>query len=192
VEEHFFDNPEHVDRRHKKYAVVIFLPHELDLLIAPLRERYDPIYNKVSSHLTLVFPFESTRSIDDLVETIREVIGQKNPFDIELESIGDFYPRSPFIYWRTKDNRHLHELYIELYLKLGMPIPRKNYIPHVTVAREISDHRVVMVKDKIASYLPHEKFSALAVDLVTPLPDERWVSVRRIPFASPAADLLLF
>ena len=51
----------------------------------------------------------------------------------------------------------------------------------VTVAKEISQHRVMLVKDAIASYLSRERFEVDAIDLIAPLPERRWVSVRTFP-----------
>jgi 2'-5' RNA ligase len=171
------------DRRRSEYAVVIFLPHHLDELIAPLREKYDPLYNLVSAHLTLVFPFYSHRPLEELVGAVESVVSRTEPLVVELDSIGDFYPKSPCIYWSVRSNNDLTELYYGLYASLELPLELKEYTPHVTIAREISDHRVMIVKDTIASYLPSEKFEVEAVNLITPLAGQKWISVRTIPLS---------
>jgi hypothetical protein len=48
----------------------------------------------------------------------------------------------------------------------------------VTVAKEISDHRVVLVKEKIVPYLGEESFEAETIDLIAPTANKQWVSVR--------------
>ena len=171
-----------VNRRQNEYAVIIYLPDNLDRIITPFREKYDPIYKQVSSHITLTFPFQTSKALDDLSDQIKSAISGTNPFAVELESINDFYPKSPVIFWSIKENKQLCELYYNLYSKLEIPIPHKKFIPHVTLAREISFHRVEIVKDSIASYLPSETFFAEGVDLVTPLADFKWVSVRTFGF----------
>ncbi len=171
------------ERRQNRYAIVIFLPPHLDEIIAPLRKKYDPIYNLVAAHLTLVFPFESGRSLDELVRVIKAETDRQVSTLIELESIGDYYPRFPVIYWKVKPNNDLNSLYYRLYSCLGLPVPYKEYQPHITVAREISHHRVMLVKDNIASYLPGEEFFAQRVDLITPMMGNKWVSVRTFPLA---------
>lgn len=169
---------EFVDRRKTEYAVIMFLPDNIDQIVHPFRERFDPLYNQVSSHITVVFPFTTNKSIDSLSLSIKSALQDCPPIPIELESIDDFYPDSAVIYWKLRENKHLCELYYLLYSKLEIPIPYKIYVPHVTLAREISPHRVEMVKDKIVSYLPKESFYLSTVDLVTPLADFKWVSVR--------------
>lgn len=170
------------DRRRNKYAIVVFLPAGLNEMAAPLREQFDPFYNLVASHITLVFPFDTNRPLEELAGIIKSEVDKLQSFLIQLDTVGDFYPKAPIIYWKVKENTQLCELYYRLYSALGMPIPFKQLTPHVTVAREISSHRVIMVKEKIASYLPQEKFYAGSIDLITPLVNERWVSVRTFPF----------
>lgn len=160
------------------YAVVIFLPPDLDELIYPLRQKFDPLYNKVPGHITLVFPFESNLTLNELSAMIRHELENIPPIDIELESIGDFYPKSPTIFWKLNDCAPIKQLYQKLHNRLELQIPHRNFVPHVTVAREISVHRVLLVKERIVPYLPAEKFTAQSIDLVVPIADEKWVSVR--------------
>jgi 2'-5' RNA ligase len=181
--DHFFSYTSTLkERRRNKYAVVIFLPQALTGVIAPLREQFDPLYSLVPPHITLVFPFETNRPLDELAGLVGGQTEMQKSFLIQLDTVGDFYPQAPIIYWNVRQNQHLRELYYRLYASLGIPIPYKEYMPHVTVAREISHHRVIIVKEKIASYLTQEKFYAGTIDLITPLVNERWVSVRTFPF----------
>lgn len=170
------------ERRRTEYAVVIFLPQRLDSIIAPFRQKYDPFYNRVDSHITITFPFESNLPLENISAMIKKVTDYHQPLSVELNSIGDFYPRSPVIYWEIQKNEQVCEIYYKLYASLDLPIPIKDYKPHVTLAREISNHRLISVKDAIASYLPSEKFEVNAIDLVTPLVNNRWVTVRSFPF----------
>jgi 2'-5' RNA ligase len=160
------------------YAVVIFLPAHLDELIYPLRQKFDPLYNKVPGHITIIFPIETTMTLNDLSAVIKQELQNIRPIEIELESIGDFYPVSPTIYWKLKTCEPVQLLYHTLHSKLELPIPYKQFVPHVTVAREISTHRVMLVKERIVPYLPNEKFTAQSIDLVVPIAYEKWVSVR--------------
>lgn len=181
---HYYHEASLDDRRRSKFAVVMFLPPHLDAVIYPLRERYDPDYNLISSHISVAFPFEIDLSLDQMASLIKREVDSCPPIEVTLNSIGDFYPREPIIYWNVSINPALEQLYFQLYSALDLPLPFKHYRPHVTVAREISRHRVMLVKDKIVSYLPSEKFVGKGLDLITPLAGQRWVSVRTFPLAS--------
>ncbi len=173
------------DRRHARYALVLYLPTELDEILAPHREKFDPLYNLVAAHVTIVFPFDSRWSLEDLSTMIEEELHNETEFSVTLSSIADFYPKSPVIYWKVLRSERLHGLYYRINGRLGLPIPFKEYVPHVTIAREISEHRVLFVKEKIVPYLPDESFVARSVDLITPLPGNRWVSVRTFGLKKP-------
>ncbi len=177
------------ERRHNRFAVVIFLPGPLEDVIAPWRERFDPIYNLVSPHLTLVFPFDSDRPLEELVTAVRTETQGQPAFKVELSSIGDFYPDDPVIYWGVKPSETLSDFHFRLHVRLGLALPHDKYTPHVTVAREISHHRIHIVKDKIVDYLPDEHFEAQTVDLITPVAGNKWVSVRSFPLVSTDAPL---
>lgn len=160
------------------YAVVIFLPDHLCRMIEPIREKYDPDFAIVDSHISLVFPFQTERSFDDVTSTIRRTVENIPPIKAELSSIGDFYPGFPLIYWEVKRCAPIDEVYKSLYARLDLALPHKNFIPHVTVAKEISDHRVVLVKEKIVPYLGEETFMAESIDLIAPTATKQWVSLR--------------
>lgn len=165
----------------QRYAVVILLPKHLNEIIAPVRRRFDPDYTVIDSHVTVVFPFRSEKQIDDIASVIRRTTQTIAPFQVELSSIGDFYPSFPLIFWAVNRDNALGELYKNLYAAIDLALPHKHFVPHVTVAREISPHRVVLVKEEIVSYLPDEKFTATTVDLVSPVDGRKWVSIQSFP-----------
>ena len=180
----FSDNFNSIDPNtamQKEYAVVIFVPAQLERFVAPLRERFDPDYNLVAAHVSLVYPFMTQAQVEDLSTIVSEEVSRLGPLRLHMGSIGDFYPRAPVIYWEVKKCEELNHLHKRLYARLDLPLPHRDFVPHLTVAKEISNHRVVLVKDQIASYLPDESFEVKAVDLIAPLAGYRWVSVRTFP-----------
>jgi 2'-5' RNA ligase len=177
---YLLDSPR--DKNNSIYAVAILLPEYLERIIAPMRARFDPLCNLISPHITLVHPFETDRPLDEVAALVREETGKCKPLSLNLTSIGDFYPGIPKIYWNIEKDECLSELFYRLYSQLGQPIPYKNYQPHITIAREISMHRVLAVKEQVIDYLPDESFEVSGVDLMTPLPGGRWVSVRTFLF----------
>lgn len=164
-----------------EFAVVIYLPPPLEQIVSPLRARFDPDYDLVAAHLSLVFPWKTERSIEDISAVLSDETSRWEPLIVELGSVADFYPKAPIIYWKVENVDTINGLYRRLYARLEQPLPFKDMIPHVTVAKEISDHRVMLVKDHIASYVRKEMFPVTAVDLISPVADHHWVSVRTFP-----------
>jgi 2'-5' RNA ligase len=179
--DNYYHNPNLINRRHNQYAVVMFLPSELDAIVAPLRTRYDPDSTLIESHLTVVFPFQSDAPLEDLCDLIRRETKTHPSIQIEFDSMGDFYPTSPVIYWAVRENEQLKGLNSRLYSRLGLTVPHGDFVPHVTIAREISPQRLMLVKEEIIPFLSHEKFYTERIDLVSPLGDRRWVSIRKFP-----------
>lgn len=170
------------ERRSKhEYAVVIYLPPPLEQIVTPLRAKFDPDYDLVAAHLSLVFPWKTERSIEEISAELSRETSQWESFTVELGTIGDFYPQVPIIYWEVENADTINRLYRRLYHCLDQALPFKDLIPHVTVAKEISPHRVMLVKDHIASYVRKEIFPVTAIDLISPVADRHWVSVRTFP-----------
>lgn len=171
-------------RKSQEYAVVIFLPPDLDAMVAPYRDQYDPDSRLIGAHVSIVFPFTTPLGLDELSRIISTEVNRIGAMKVELSSVGDFYPQSPIIYWGVKHDSVFNALYKTLYAQLNIPLPHKTFVPHVTVAKEISPHRVMLIKERIVAYLPNESFWANAVDLVSPVAGN-WVSVRTFPLAVP-------
>ena len=164
-----------------RYAIVIFLPDPLEGIVRSIRERFDPDYSQVSGCLVVVAPFETERSLGELSQIIHRETNLLEAPKIEFDRLGDAYPTAPLIYWQIKTNDVVDRLYKNLYATLDLALPYRNFSPHVTVAREISEHRVMLVKEKIYPYLPEESFTPRAVDLIAPVAGQTWVSVRTFP-----------
>jgi 2'-5' RNA ligase len=160
------------------FGVAIFLPGYIETLVRPVREKYDPEYSLIAGNITLVSPFRTERALEEVSRTVASVVSGHKVLDIELEGIEDLYPEYPLIVWRLRSNPVIDRLYKRLYTSLDLALPYKHFYPHVTVAREISPHRLMLVKEKIYPYLPHESFQATAIDLVSPVAGDHWVSVR--------------
>ena len=52
-----------------------------------LREKYDPLVNKVRPHITLVFPFESGFSAYEISEILNSRLNKITPFEIKLQGL---------------------------------------------------------------------------------------------------------
>jgi 2'-5' RNA ligase len=178
-----FNSTDPVKASQKEYAIVIFVPSQLESYVAPLRERFDPDYNLVAAHISLVFPFKTGAPLEDLSNIVGEEVADLEPLRLQMGSIGDFYPQAPVIYWEVKKCGALNHIHKRLCARLDQPVPHREFIPHLTVAKEISTHRLVLVKDQIAAYLPDESFEVKSVDLIAPVAGHHWVSVRTFPVA---------
>ncbi len=166
------------NRGHRRFSLVIYLPAEIEGIVQPLRERFDPDCGIIPPHVSLVFPFVTELPLDDLSVLIREHVDRLTDIEVSLQELGDFYPDYPIIYWSLEESVALHEFCLSMHSHLGLPAPCKHFFPHVSIAREISNHRVMLVKEKIIPYIEPVSFRPQAVDLLAPAAGDNWVSVR--------------
>ena len=159
-------------------AVVSFLPPSINDIVARLREKYDPDYAIVAPHISIVSPFETDRSVTEVADIVASEIQKQEVMDLKFDTLLDYYPSCPLICWGLKMNESLTRLYMGLHTALDIPLPYKEFQPHLAIGREISEHRLIFVKEKIAPYLPQETIHLEEIDLVAPIARNNWVSVR--------------
>lgn len=168
-----------------RMAVVAFLPNPLNSIVAMLREKYDPDYAVVAPHISIVSPFDTDRSITEVADIVGSEIQKQPVMELSFDTLEDFYPACPQICWGIKAHENLTRLYLGLHTTLDIPLPYREFRPHITIAREISEHRLIFVKEKIAPYLPQETLTVEEIDLVAPIARDNWVSVRTFFLAEP-------
>jgi len=113
---------------------MIFPEFENIDLIDRLREKYDPLADKVCPHITLVFPFESSFSMDEIAEILRDRLAGIKPFQVSvngLSSLGRwmFLDMSEGADSLCKIHNALYEHEFTKY----KPVWMNTYTPHITV-----------------------------------------------------------
>lgn len=114
--------------------------HNMDL-IEQVRKKYDPLYTKVKPHITLVFPFNSEISTEDLQEHIRSKVGAMSAFSLKLSGVSDGGQGYLFLNV-IQGKTELIEIHKKLYeglLKPYYPPFLQQYNPHITIG--IMEHR---------------------------------------------------
>jgi 2'-5' RNA ligase len=116
-------------------AIVIFpaLPEEP---IASLRRLYDPLAGSVPPHLTLVFPFESALTGDDLRRHVADCVRDIAPFPVSLAGITG--SEGEYLFLNVKrGNDELIALHDRLYTGILSQYRSlaHTYLPHLTVGR---------------------------------------------------------
>ena len=123
-------------------AIVIFPNFSNLQVIDEIREKYDPLYNFISPHLTLIFPFQSELTKNELVEHLENQLRGISPF--ELIARGVTGASDGYIFLDVKmGNDNMIELHDKLYEGILKSYHNKfiPYIPHITIAR-IKDENI--------------------------------------------------
>ncbi|SFB03010.1 2'-5' RNA ligase family protein [Clostridium frigidicarnis] len=120
-----------------KRSIILFPSFYNINTIKSIREKYDPLANCIAPHITIVFPFDSDISTDELKWHFNEVLKGIKKFSIQLKDFtGDF--RDGYLFLNIKKgNDHIIELHDKLYSGIldGFLYRKATYCPHLTVGR---------------------------------------------------------
>lgn len=124
--------------RMTKRAVVIFPKCQGMKLIGDIRDKYDPLANFILPHITLVFPFESDDSKEEIDQKLQLSLCGQSSFIIKLKGITkniDSYGNYLFlnVTHGGPKIKNLHEVLYSGLFKENLRI--ENYIPHITVGK---------------------------------------------------------
>ncbi|CAN7368625.1 2'-5' RNA ligase family protein [Rossellomorea sp. LjRoot5] len=119
-----------------KRAIHIFPSFHSVEKIQEIRNRYDPLSDKIPPHITLVFPFESFIPQSEILAHIESVAKHISPFSLTLKDVTGFGGEFLFLNVK-KGNDFLIELHDELYKGILAPYrdPHFTYSPHITLGR---------------------------------------------------------
>ncbi len=117
-------------------AIVIF-PHFNNLkLIDEIREKYDPLFNYIAPHLTLVFPFQSELKTKELSDHMEKQLKEVGPFELIAKGITGASDGYVFLDVKIGNDKMI-ELHDKLYKGILKPYHNRfiPYIPHITIAK---------------------------------------------------------
>lgn len=117
-------------------TIMIFPEFDNIWYVDELRKKYDPLTNKVRPHITLVFPFESNLSKNEIFDILNNRLNKIAPFEIEVQglSVSDCWlvlnvSNSSDIITNIHNILYKHEFF------KYKPIWLNEYIPHITVGK---------------------------------------------------------
>ncbi len=135
-------------------TIMIFPEFENIEVIDSIRDRYDPLAKLVRPHITLVFPFESDMSNEELSDILDKRLSGISAFDIEMKGFtkhSDIWGNTLFLdIVKGQDSiRKIHDVLYENEFKeynLGF-----EYYPHMTVGKLESEEEMDEAYEAIKS-----------------------------------------
>jgi 2'-5' RNA ligase len=119
-----------------KRSITIFPEFQNNHHIQNLREKYDPLFELIPPHITLVFPFTSDITTAQLQEHMKTVLAEEQPFFIRLQGVtGD---GGEYLFLNVKEGNdaltRIHDLLYSGLLKEFL-YRGVSYNPHLTVGK---------------------------------------------------------
>jgi len=123
-----------------KYGIAIFPSKEIQDEANAYRKRYDPQYTNVPPHITLKPAFEMDIPLRDaLVEELRKIAKEMNPFAIQITKVKSFAPVTNTIYFKVEPNPELAELHEKMHSGKFPSKQEHPFVPHITIAQDLTD-----------------------------------------------------
>lgn len=116
-------------------TIMIFPQLQNMEIIDEIRNRYDPLSKLVRPHITLVFPFESEMTTEELEEKLTSSLKNVGPFELVLHGFSK--SSGGYLFLDIEKGKHVIEaihddLYSNHFNEFYLDIP---YIPHMTVGK---------------------------------------------------------
>ena len=120
-----------------KRAIILFPKFENQQVIESIRGKYDPLAGFIAPHLTLVFPFDSDLTTEELRLHVEHALAGVKPFRVRLNGFSGDY-RDGYLFLNVKTgNDEIIELHDRLYAGILQQFlfRRLQYCPHLTVGK---------------------------------------------------------
>lgn len=137
-----------------KRAIVLFPNFDNIDIINEIREKYDPLAKYIAPHITIVFPFDSDMSTEDLKVHLHNELKGIKKFNVQLRAFtGDF--RDGYLFLNVKKgNDNIIELHDRLYSGIldSFLFRKITYCPHLTVGRLDQQIEFDIALDELSHY----------------------------------------
>lgn len=124
----------------KKRCIMIFPQFSNINTIDRIREKYDPLANNVRPHITIVFPFKSNISKEELQEYLVASVNGTKSFHLILEEVIRIHDASGYYLFLgvkegTEKIKELHDKLYEGMFKEYKPnwLNNVEFMPHMTI-----------------------------------------------------------
>ncbi len=160
-----------------KFGIVAFPSKKIQDLANTYRKRYDSHYAKVTPHITLKEAFEADESdIKMISEKISNIVQNYAPLKIHASRISSFYPNTNVIYFRIEPTEQLKKLHEELQAEINIGKPRHVFVPHVTIAQDLTDSEHDDVYGQLRMFGVNEEDTIDRIHLLYQLEDGSWTA----------------
>jgi 2'-5' RNA ligase len=153
-------------------CIMIFPRFKNICLIQEIREKYDPLYKHVEPHITLVFPFWSELSTEELRAHIMESVRGINRFNIKLQGISNGGNGYIFLDIQEGANQII-ELHRKLYTGCLEPfyplfLKEYKYLPHITVGRVQDEAKQVEIVKSYRTFneVFEDELTTISVEII--------------------------
>lgn len=160
-----------------KLSVVAFPSKKLQDLANTYRKRYDFQYTKITPYITLKEAFEAEEAqIGNISDTIRSIAEKYGPLKIHASKVSSFFPTTNVIYFKIELTEQLQKIHDDLYREINIGKPKHVFIPHITIARDLTETEHDDIYPQLRMIGINEKEEIDRIHLIYQLEDGSWTT----------------
>lgn len=166
----------------KKRCIMIFPQFNNMRTIDRIREKYDPLFNKVKPHVTLVFPFESELTSIELEKHLIDTLKDTKAFQLVLKNIIKIDDITGlYLFLGIKEgNDNIKDIHTKLYSKILEKykpdwLNHVEFMPHMTIGNFTNIEELNKAYEAIKDI--NEEFSTIVDKITVEIIDENENSI---------------
>ena len=172
-----------------RYALVAYVRDAVGEFVANLRRELHPDLPHLPAHLTILPPRHLHGNELSALETLEEICGQVEPFDIALGEAETFVPVTPTIFIRVESGAtRMRALHDRLNTNALSSVEEWPYMPHLTIAKLSSETLVeqayITARDRWAEYKGSRHIMIRELTFVCEQEQNRWKDLAGVPLGS--------
>jgi 2'-5' RNA ligase len=169
-----------------RYALVAYVRDAVGELVATLRQELHPDLPHLPAHLTLLPPRHLRGSEIAALETLEEVCGSVEPFEVVLGEAETFVPVTPTVFIRVEHGAaHMRDLHDRLNLGALNAVEEWPYMPHLTIAKLSSEglaaRAYLTARDRWAEYKGSRRIAIRELTFGCEQEENRWKDLAGVP-----------
>ena len=169
-----------------RYALVAYVRNAVGEFVEQLRQELHPDLPHLPAHLTILPPRHLHGSEIAALETLEEVCGQVEPFEVGLGEAETFVPVTPTVFIRVTHAAHrMHELHDRLNTEALSAHEEWPYMPHLTIVKlgteEAAQKAYITARDHWALFRGSRRIPVQELTFVREHDQNRWVDLAGVP-----------
>jgi len=169
-----------------RYALVAYVRDAVGEFVATLRRELHPDLPHLAAHLTLLPPRHLRGSELSALETLEEVCGQVEPFEVVLGEAETFVPVTPTVFIRVEHGAaHMRDLHVRLNTEALSAVEEWPYMPHLTIAKlsseALAEQAYLTARDRWAEYKGSRRIAIRELTFVCEQEQNRWKDLAGVP-----------
>jgi 2'-5' RNA ligase len=169
-----------------RYALVSYVRNAVGEFVENLRQELHPDLPHLPAHLTILPPRRLRGGELAALETVEEVCGEVERFEVTLGDVETFIPVTPTVFIRVAHAAHrMRELHDRLNSDALAAEEEWPYMPHLTIAKmsteELAQQAYIFARDRWAQFVGSRCVPISELTFVREREPNCWVDLAGIP-----------